>query len=370
MTGPSCPRCGVELSPDATPAGLCPACLLAAALSNDSDSSDSGASAIPPGTQVGPFRILGLLGRGGMAAVYRAQDTKLDRTIALKVLPPEFLHDGTFARRFEQEARVVAKLEHPNIVPIYASGIDDGIPWMSMRLLAGGTLGTVLKNRRPETGEAVRMLRSVADALDYAHALGIVHRDIKPTNILLDGFGGVYIGDFGLAQMLEGDPGLTRTGTLIGTPHYMAPEQALGEPADHRCDIYSLGIVAYEIFVGAMPFTADSPVSVLLKHVNQPLPVPSDSHRIATADRRYSEGRRRNLLGIDGTRQVSSCRRLESASGLTPAIAKLVKGEPQLRPDQTGLDRCIVRCAVSCTRIGVVDWVSTYDATVQTAQFC
>ncbi len=276
MTGPSCPRCGVEFSPGTAPAGLCPACLLTAALASSPASDESGA-AIPPGTQVGPFRILGLLGRGGMAAVYRAQDTRLDRTIALKVLPPEFLHDGTFARRFEQEARVVAKLEHPNIVPIYASGIDDGIPWMSMRLLAGGTLGTVLKNRRPERGEAVRMLRSVADALDYAHALGIVHRDIKPTNILLDGSGGVCIGDFGLAQMLEGDPGLTRTGTLIGTPHYMAPEQALGQPADHRSDIYSLGIVAYEIFVGAMPFTADSPVSVLLKHVNQRLPVPSDS---------------------------------------------------------------------------------------------
>ena len=118
------------------------------------------------------------------------------------MLPPEFLHDGTFARRFEQEARVVAKLEHPNIVPIYASGIDDGIPWMSMRLLPGATLGALLEQRRPEPREAVQMLRSVADALDYAHAHGIVHRDIKPTNSCSIGIGRLCVGDFGLAQML------------------------------------------------------------------------------------------------------------------------------------------------------------------------
>jgi serine/threonine-protein kinase len=170
------------------------------------------------------------------------------------------------------------------------------------------------------------MLRSIADALDYAHARGIVHRDIKPTNILLDGFGGVYISDFGLAQMLGGDPGLTRTGTLIGTPHYMAPEQALGEPADHRCDIYSLGIMAYEIFVGAMPFTADSPVSVLVKHVNQPLPIPSGSRvsrplvDVIQKAVKKSPGHRWHSAGAF----VSA---LESASGLTPAIAKLRERE-------------------------------------------
>jgi serine/threonine-protein kinase len=231
---------------------------------------------LPPGTNVGPFRIVGVLGRGGMAAVYEAYDERLERTIALKVLPPEFLHGGTFARRFEKEARVIAKLEHPSIVPIYASGIDEGIPWMSMRLLAGGNMGTFLKNRRPDPRQAVRMLREVADALDYAHARGVVHRDIKPANILLDGAGGVCVGDFGLAQMLDGAPGLTRTGTLTGTPQYMAPEQVLGKPADHRSDIYSLGIVAYETFVGAIPFTAESPVAVLMKHVHEPLPTPTD----------------------------------------------------------------------------------------------
>lgn len=277
VTASACPKCGAELRRGASPAGLCPACLLETALSSDSDRDtfDPAHSAtLPPGTTVGPFRIVGVLGRGGMATVYEAYDDRLERAIALKVLPPEFLHGGEFARRFEKEARVVAKLEHPNIVPIYASGIDEGIPWMSMRLLAGGNMGMLLRTGRPDAGKALHLLRSIADALDYAHARGVVHRDIKPTNILLDGAGGVCVGDFGLAQMLDGAPGLTRTGILTGTPHYMAPEQALGNPADQRSDIYSLGIVAYETFVGAIPFRADSPVAVLMKHVHEPLPAP------------------------------------------------------------------------------------------------
>jgi serine/threonine-protein kinase len=209
-----------------------------------------------------------------MATVYEARDDRLERAVALKVLPPEFLHAGAFAKRFEKEARVVARLEHRNIVPIYASGIDDGIPWMSMRLLPGGNMGSLLRKGRPDFGKALLLLRGVADALDYAHARGVVHRDIKPTNILLDGADGVFVGDFGLAQILDGAPGLTRTGTITGTPQYMAPELALGRPADHRSDIYSLGIVAYETFVGAVPFSAESPVAVLMKHVQDALPTP------------------------------------------------------------------------------------------------
>jgi TonB family protein len=277
VTASACPKCGAELRRGASPAGLCPACLLETALSSDADRDtfDPAFSEIlPPGTTVGPFRIVGVLGRGGMATVYEAYDDRLERAIALKVLPPEFLHGGEFARRFEKEARVVAKLEHPNIVPIYASGIDEGVPWMSMRLLAGGNMGMLLRAGRPDSRKSLHLLRSIADALDYAHARGVVHRDIKPTNILLDSAGGVCVGDFGLAQMLDGAPGLTRTGILTGTPHYMAPEQALGNPADQRSDIYSLGIVAYETFVGAIPFRADSPVAVLMKHVHEPLPAP------------------------------------------------------------------------------------------------
>ena len=230
MTAPACVNCGRDLIRGAVPSGLCPACLLTAALASnpDIDVPEDMSSTLAPGTTVGLFQIVGVLGRGGMATVYEAYDRRLERAVALKVLPPEFLHDGTFAKRFEHEARVIAKLEHPNIVPIYASGIDEGIPWMGMRLLAGGNMGTLLENGRPALSFAVQMLKDVADALDYAHARGVVHRDIKPTNILRDGSGRMCVADFGLAQMLEGGPGLTRTGTLVGTPQYMAPEQVLG----------------------------------------------------------------------------------------------------------------------------------------------
>ena len=279
MTASACGKCGAPQTPESSPGGLCPACLLTAAFS-DSATLDAGegdsVDGLQPGTTFGPFFIRRLLGRGGMATVYEALDTRLERAVALKVLPAEFLHDQTFGRRFESEGRLVARLEHPNIVPIYASGIDAGIPWMSMRLLTGNTLSVLLEHRRPAPSETVHLLRQVASALDYAHGLGVVHRDIKPGNILLDGAGVACVADFGLAQMMHSSNRLTQTGILTGTPHYMAPEQALGQRVDHRCDIYSLGIVAYEMLAGSTPFSAESPVAVLLQHVHEPLPPPAD----------------------------------------------------------------------------------------------
>lgn len=277
MTLSACAKCGAPGTHASVAGGLCPACLLGAALSETEVgfAEDEAADMLPPGTDFGPFLIRLPLGRGGMAAVYEALDTRLERAVALKVLPPEFLRDRTSASRFHTEARLIASLEHPNIVPIYASGIESGIPWMSMRLLAGKNLGVLLEQRRLAPLEAVQLLRQVAAALDYAHAHGVVHRDIKPSNILLDSSGAACVGDFGLAQMMESGHRLTQTGILTGTPHYMAPEQALGKRVDHRCDIYSLGIVAYEMLSGATPFTSDSPVALLLKHVNEPLPIPA-----------------------------------------------------------------------------------------------
>ena len=277
MTLPACETCGAARTAESSASGLCAACLFAVALTEPSPSAITDSEAfdmLPAGTALGQFVIRGLLGRGGMGAVYEAHDTRLDRAVALKVLPAEFLHDRTFGRRFETEARVIARLEHPNIVPIYASGIDSGVPWMSMRLLTGNSLSALLDRGPLAPIEAVRLLRDVAAALDYAHGLGVVHRDIKPANILLDRTGTACVADFGLAQMSGSTSGLTQTGMITGTPHYMAPEQALGRAFDHRCDIYSLGIVAYEMLVGTPPFSGPSPVAVLLQHAHEPLPPP------------------------------------------------------------------------------------------------
>jgi eukaryotic-like serine/threonine-protein kinase len=277
MTLPACETCGAARTAESSAGGLCAACLLAVALTEPSPTAVTGGDGLdmlPAGTTLGQFVIRRLLGRGGMGAVYEAHDTRLDRAVALKILPAEFLHDRTFGRRFEAEARVIARLEHPNIVPIYASGIDSGVPWMSMRLLTGDSLSVLLDRGPLAPVQAVQLLRNVAAALDYAHGLGVVHRDVKPANILLDRSGTACVADFGLAQMSGLTSGLTQTGMITGTPHYMAPEQALGLAFDYRCDIYSLGIVAYELLVGTPPFSGPSPVAVLLQHAHEPLPPP------------------------------------------------------------------------------------------------
>lgn len=229
------------------------------------------------GETFGAYRILEPLGRGGMASVYKGYEAALDRCVALKVLPGEFLHDETFAERFRREAKVVARLEHPNIIPIHAFGIEGGIPWMAMRLISGGPLSSLLRGDRLTHERIITILRGVADALDYAHGKGVVHRDVKPQNILLDEAERVYLADFGIAKMVEGSGALTQTGMITGTPQYMAPEQATGQPVDQRVDIYALGVVAYEMLTGRVPFAADTPVAVLMKHVTEPMPIPPAS---------------------------------------------------------------------------------------------
>jgi serine/threonine protein kinase len=229
------------------------------------------------GASFGPYRIVAQLGRGGMASVYRAYEPVLDRYVALKVLPTEFISEAGFAQRFEREAKVIARLEHPNIIPIFNYGIEPAgrIPWMAMRLIAGGSLSSRLTDSRPPHDDIVTIISAVAEALQYAHGNGVIHRDVKPPNILLDESGGIYLADFGIARMVEGTSALTQAGMLTGTPQYMAPEQAVGGTVDHRCDIYALGVVAYQMLVGTVPFTADTPIAVLMKQVSDPVPVPA-----------------------------------------------------------------------------------------------
>lgn len=211
-----------------------------------------------------------------MASVFKAYEASLDRYVALKVLPPEFLHDPTFAERFRREAQTIARLEHPQIIPIFAYDIDaeTGTPWMAMRLISGGSLSQRIKRGRLAPAECARILKDVADALDYAHTAGVIHRDVKPQNVLLDDSGRVYLADFGIAKMVEASAHMTQTGMITGTPQYMAPEQALGKSIDKSIDIYALGIVAYELFTGRVPFSADTPVAVLMKQASEPMPLP------------------------------------------------------------------------------------------------
>jgi serine/threonine-protein kinase len=221
------------------------------------------------------------LGRGGMSVVYLATDLRLRRRVAIKVLPPELNFRADVRARFQREAETAAGLSHPNIVPIYSVDERDGLVYFVMALVQGDSLGACLTKSGPMVpDEARRILRGVADALSYAHSRGVVHRDIKPDNILLDAeTGRPMVTDFGIARAAEADSRLTVTGAAMGTPAYMSPEQALGErDVDGRSDIYSLGVVAYQMLVGEPPFAATNTPSMLMKHVSE-LPRPLAGRR-------------------------------------------------------------------------------------------
>ncbi len=225
------------------------------------------------GSSFAGYEIVSRLGRGGMATVYLARESGLGRLVALKVLPDQLVDEADFAARFEQEARVIAGLDHPNIVPLYRYGIDNEIPWMALRYVSGGDLESRLQSRPLAMAEGLTILRGVASALDYAHRKGVIHRDLKPQNILLSEDGSPYLADFGVAKLLESATGLrTATGNIFGTPAYMAPEQAMGEAIGSYTDVYALAIICFQWLTGRVPFSADTPHAVLMKQVTEPLP--------------------------------------------------------------------------------------------------
>ena len=217
------------------------------------------------------------IGRGGMSVVYRARDRRLNRPVAIKVLPPELAHDQAIRVRFTREAQMSAQLSHAHIVPIYDVGERDGIAYFVMALVTGGNLATVLmREPRQPLDEVRRILSEVADALAYAHLRGVIHRDIKPDNILLDRqTGRAMVTDFGIAWAMEAGARLTATGIAVGTPTYMSPEQAVGErELDGRSDIYSTGVLGYQMLTGRVPFEAGNSMALLLKHVmERPRPI-------------------------------------------------------------------------------------------------
>jgi eukaryotic-like serine/threonine-protein kinase len=281
------------------------------------------------------FRIMGELGRGGMGVVYLALDVNLDREVAIKVLPVHLSNQPDVRERFLREARTAAKLTHPNIVAVYRADELGGVPFFVMRHVDGESLADRLALHGPvDAPEAARLLQQVAAALDYAHARGVIHRDIKPENILLErGSDSPAVSDFGIARLLEAAPS-TATGQVLGTVHYMSPEQVLGERVDGRSDIYSLGVVAYKTVTGQLPFDGKTATAVLVEHVTKGAPrvksaAPSLPDHLAAvidrclckdpADRYQSAGELSTALG-------EAAQSIPTATGLRPSRAK----EPEI----------------------------------------
>ena len=249
----------------------------------------------------GKYRIERLLGKGGMGQVFLAHDLTLEREVAIKVLPPDVAQDDQVVRRFQQEAKTAAKLDHPNIIPIYRVESEGGLNYFVMKYIQGTSLEDLLEKKEPlPVADIQRILWEAACALGHAHQRGVVHRDVKPANIMFDHHGRVMLTDFGISKALQAATGFTATGMIIGTPHYMAPEQGKGAPVDGRADQYSLGVVGYRMITAELPFGGDSVHTIIYKHIYEEPP-------LASAKR----------PGIPG--------------GLTAAISRALSKDPDLR---------------------------------------
>jgi hypothetical protein len=231
------------------------------------------------GDEFAGYRIERSLGRGGMGVLYLAIEPGLERRVALKLIAPEAAADEVFARRFAEESRIAASIEHPNVVPIYAAGEEDGIPFIAMRYVSGSDLGRRLSREgRLEPAVAAALIAQVGNGLDAIHAAGLVHRDVKPANVLLAGGDGddhAYITDFGVARNVATESGLTQTGRFVGTLDYVAPEQISGGTVDARADVYALGCLLFKLLTGDVPYPRDGEAARLYAHLNDPPPAPS-----------------------------------------------------------------------------------------------
>ena len=231
------------------------------------------------GDEFAGYRIERRLGRGGMGIIYLATEPGLERSVALKLIAPEAAADDVFARRFAEESRIAASIEHPNVVPIYAAGEEDGVPWIAMRFVAGSDLQRrVAREGGLEPADAVSLIAQIGNGLDAIHAAGLVHRDVKPANVLLSGEAGsehAYLTDFGVARNVATQSGLTQTGRFVGTLDYVAPEQISGEPIDARVDVYALGCLLFKLLTGEVPFPREGEAARLYAHLHDPPPAPS-----------------------------------------------------------------------------------------------
>ena len=269
-----CSRCGAEVEGQSKFCGSCGQDLMATTPVAAVEAGERTDQAIVNEALSAEYEIIEELGRGGMALVYRARESQLERDVAVKVLPFALGFDAEFVERFQREARTAAQLEHPNIIPVYRVGRAGRVTYFVMKYLRGGSLSGLLGRRgRLAAPEIRRLLIDCASALAYAHQRGIVHRDMKPDNVMFDEFGQVHVTDFGIAKAMSAGK-LTGTGMSIGTPHYMSPEQARALAIDGRSDIYSLGVVAFQCLTGRVPFDGEDSFAIGYQHITEPLPQP------------------------------------------------------------------------------------------------
>jgi len=279
-----------------------------------------------------------------MAAVYKAYQPGMERYVALKILPRYFASDPQFIGRFHQEAKVIAKLQHPHILPVFDFGEADGYTYLVMPFVESGTLADLMHGQPLPLPRIRSIISQVGDALDYAHAHGLVHRDVKPSNVLVDERGNCLLMDFGIAKIVEGTAQFTETGGIVGTPAYMSPEQGLGQELDGRSDIYSLGVMLYEMATGRPPFDAETPMAIVIKHIHDPLPPPR------TINPALSEALERGAAG-DGYAPCGGCNAQAPAdkvdaggsAGGPTAQACSLDGVGSGRPDHSQLAGRVVR---------------------------